>query len=211
MKLCTDPLFFTDSPLKRCGGIIVCGLNWGEKIPEHPEKHDEICKVWDKPPKEFYQQGDPFRKFMTEWMTAWGHDPRNDKEFDSILLATNVFYNTTHGSGNLNVTPDDWKKAVDRLFKGAGELDVSAVIISTRMALGHVNQYLRSRDPGFSWSGPTGNWMVGRLGNMDVAIGPHYRARKGLARHEAILTAKKLMKPLLDRAIERSRAVQRTV
>jgi hypothetical protein len=202
MKMCPDPLFFTDSPQTRHGGIVVCGLNWGYDPPQYPEHHDESCDAKWQPPT-FYQD-DRFRKAMTKWLAVWGHDPRDDKVFDSVLLVTNVFYNTTHGSGNLKASGQDWEHAIRRLITAAQNINASGILIATRLAFPYVDRQLRGRDSTFRWSDAGGNWCMGMCGEMEIAVGPHYRARGGLGSDAAVLAAKPKMEAWLDRAMTRA-------
>lgn len=206
LTMCGSPLFFTDSPERRSGGIVVAGLNWGA-AGGYTEDLKEVCKSpWT--PSVFFQE-DPFRKAMAKRFAAWGHDPRFEREFDSALVATNLFYNTTHGSGSIGADAEDWEKAIRRLFTGAASIDASAVIIATRLALVPLNRFLGKNGPVPHWSDTGGNWQTCRYGEMAIALGPHYRARAGLASDAATKTAAPAMSALLDRAMVRFRKMSR--
>lgn len=207
--MCKVPLYFTDHPERRRGGIVVCGLNWGVD-EKHPQKLDEV-HVAGWTPSAFYQPDDPFREAMAKWFATWGRDPQLDTELDSALLATNVFYNTTHGSGPLrdNATPDNWRDAVRRLLLGAREqVDASALLVATRLSAGHIGSVLSSMVPGFCWEQPLHGWSFGSLGEMSIAVGPHYRARRGLASNAAVMAAGHTMGAWIDRAMQRFRRIQ---
>ena len=71
----------------------------------------EVCTSrW--PPSAFDDTHDRFGCDMTRRFAVWGHDPILDKEFNSALVATNLFYSTTPGSGCLGANAGDWDKAI---------------------------------------------------------------------------------------------------
>ena len=212
LTMCESPLIFTDSPEKRCGGIVVAGLNWGVAC-DRPEDLKEVCTArWT--PSAFYDIHDRFRCDMTRRFAVWGHDPRLDKEFDSALVAFNLFYNTTHGSGGLDSDAGDWDKAIRRLFTGAASIDASAVIINTRLAFEPLNRFLRGEGPAPRWSDAGGNWQTCKSGTLEIAISPHHTCRKragfsrsqvraGLSVDTATRAAAPAMSAWFDRAMTR--------
>lgn len=201
LTMCESPLFFTDCPEKRRGGIVVAGLNWGAAC-DGPKDLKEVCTVrWT--PSDFYDIHDRFRCDMTRRFAAWGHDPRLDKEFDSALVATNLFYNATQGVGRLGADSGDWDFAIRRLFRGAEALNASGVLIAARLALGPLHRFLKNAGHDVQWTDAGGCWQTCRCGNTEIAVGPHYRARAGWASTAATKVAASAMSAWLDRAMVR--------
>lgn len=206
LDMCDRPLFFTDRGERRTGGIIVAGLNWGAANGLDEVQAEMRTATWS--PSAFFQIDDSFRAAMTKRFAAWGHDPRLEREFDSALVATNLFYNTTHGSSSIGADAEDWDRAISRLFSGAASVDASAVIIAARLALAPLSRFLSKKGPSPRWSEASGNWQTCRHCEMEIALGPHYRARAGLASNAAIKSAAPAMSASLDRAMVRFRKMR---
>ncbi len=170
-------LFSTRYDLRRHGGLIICGLNYGLQRGGKPMESESSFEPW----ADYFshiQNRDRYSGRIKQWFEQWGHPLSSEHPgiLDHAISQTNLFYTATSSMVFDAIDSSELKLALKRLFHGATLLNVSAMLITCSQILPALSLFLNMDPSSWRWeSSGRMNIAFVATDSLNIAVCPHPR------------------------------------